>query len=233
MAFWTSILDAANDFNATGIVIRFVFATLVGTVVGIDREMKNRSAGIKTHVLVCIGACMVSITSEYVSIKFHDLTADINRLGAQVISGVGFLGVGTILVTGRNQVRGLTTAAGLWVCACAGLAAGIGFIEGTAIALLFIIFTLKILNRVDDRIHMYSRDFELYIEFENNRSVRAFIEDMHSKNVRMHEFNVSKSNIKGQGPIAIVRIAARNVKDKPGFMQDLREYKYIKYIEEL
>jgi putative Mg2+ transporter-C (MgtC) family protein len=80
---------------------------------------------------------------------------------------------------------------------------------------------------------MYSRDFELYIEFENNRSVRAFIEDMHSKNVRMHEFNVSKSNIKGQGPIAIVRVGVSNIKDRPAFIDNLREYEYISFVEEL
>ena len=169
MAFWTQLLDVAHGFTILGITIRFIFSTIVGTTIGIDREMKNRSAGIKTHVLVCLGACMVSTTSQYVSMAFQGVNGDINRLGAQVISGVGFLGVGTILVTGKNQVRGLTTAAGLWVCACVGLAVGIGFIEGATIAFLFIIFTLRVLNLVDNRIHMYARDFELYIEFENTK----------------------------------------------------------------
>ena len=140
MAYVTQFLDIVHGFSLLGITIRFIFVTIVGTVVGIDREMKNRSAGIKTHVLVCIGACMVSTTSQYVSIMFQGVAGDINRLGAQVISGVGFLGVGTILITGKNQVRGLTTAAGLWVCACVGLAAGMGFIEGATIALFIYYF---------------------------------------------------------------------------------------------
>ena len=233
MAFLTQLLDVAHGFTILGITIRFIFATIVGTAVGIDREMKNRSAGIKTHVLVCLGACMVSTTSQYVSIAFQGVNGDINRLGAQVISGVGFLGVGTILVTGKNQVRGLTTAAGLWVCACVGLAAGIGFIEGAIIAFLFIIFTLKILNIVDNKIHMYDRDFELYIEFENTKSVRLFIEDMHKKDIIIHELNVNKSDIKGQGPMAIVRVGVGNIKDRPMFIENLRDYEYINFVEEL
>jgi putative Mg2+ transporter-C (MgtC) family protein len=233
MAFWTQLLDVAHGFTILGITIRFIFSTIVGTTIGIDREMKNRSAGIKTHVLVCLGACMVSTTSQYVSMAFQGVNGDINRLGAQVISGVGFLGVGTILVTGKNQVRGLTTAAGLWVCACVGLAVGIGFIEGATIAFLFIIFTLRVLNLVDNRIHMYARDFELYIEFENTKSVRLFIEEMHKKEINIYELNVNKSDIKGQGPIAIVRVGVGNIKDRPGFIDKLREYEYISFVEEL
>lgn len=233
MAFLTQLLETAHGFSPLGIIIRFVFATIVGIVVGIDREMKNRAAGIKTHVLVCLGACMVSTTSQYVSMHFQGVNGDINRLGAQVISGVGFLGVGTILITGKNQVRGLTTAAGLWVCACVGLAAGIGFIEGATIALLFIIFTLRGLNIVDNRVHMYARDFELYIEFENTKSVRLFIEEMHQKQINIYELNVNKSDIKGQGPIAIVRVGVGNIKDRPGFIDGLRKLEYISYVEEL
>ncbi|MBQ1457815.1 MAG: MgtC/SapB family protein, partial [Butyrivibrio sp.] len=226
MAYVTQFLDIVHGFSLFGITIRFIFVTIVGSVVGIDREMKNRSAGIKTHVLVCLGACMVSTTSQYVSIMFQGVAGDINRLGAQVISGVGFLGVGTILVTGKNQVRGLTTAAGLWVCACVGLAAGMGFIEGATIALLFIIFTLKILNLVDNKIHMYAKNFELYIEFENTKSVRFFIDDMHKKDISIYELSVNKSDIKGQGPIAIVRVGVSNIKDRPAFIDNLREYEY-------
>jgi putative Mg2+ transporter-C (MgtC) family protein len=229
----TQFLDIVHGFSLLGITIRFIFVTIVGTVVGIDREMKNRSAGIKTHVLVCLGACMVSTTSQYVSIMFQGVAGDINRLGAQVISGVGFLGVGTILITGKNQVRGLTTAAGLWVRACVGLAAGMGFIEGATIALLFIIFTLKILNLVDNKIHMYAKNFELYIEFENTKSVRSFIDDMHKKDISIYELSVNKSDIKGQGPIAIVRVGVSNIKDRPAFIDNLREYEYICFVEEL
>ena len=97
------------------------------------------------------------LTSEYMFRTFPDAKADMARLGAQVISGVGFLGVGTIMVTGRNQVRGLTTAACLWISACEGLAAGIGFVEGAAYVLVLIALTLKLLTKVDAMIHNHAK----------------------------------------------------------------------------
>ena len=124
---WQSFVAETAAWGAHAVFLRLLIATLVGLAIGIDREFHNKGAGIKTHVLVCIGAAMAMIVSEYVLHQFPDANGDINRIGAQVISGVGFLGVGTILVTGKNEVRGLTTAAGLWACACIGLAAGIGF----------------------------------------------------------------------------------------------------------
>ena len=138
-------------------LLRLTIALVVGTIIGIDREMKRRSAGIKTHVLVCLGAAIVMMTSQYMMQLYGTEAADLSRMGAQVISGVGFLGVGTIVVTGKNQIRGLTTAAGLWTCACVGLAAGIGYIEGAMLCLVFVVFTFKVLNALDHVVVKRSR----------------------------------------------------------------------------
>ena len=110
---WRAFIDAMAEWNSVAICGRLALAILTGTVIGIDRGLKRRGAGIKTHALVCLGSALVMLTSEYMSMNF-DQKADLARLGAQVISGVGFLGVGTILVTEKQRVRGLTTAAGLW-----------------------------------------------------------------------------------------------------------------------
>jgi putative Mg2+ transporter-C (MgtC) family protein len=112
---WNWIVHTCEGFSMLSITIRLLLAMGVGLVIGIDREMKRRVAGIKTHILVCVGAAMVMITSQYMLTQFG--TGDPARLGAQVISGVSFLGVGTIIVTGRNQVGGLTTAASIWAWA--------------------------------------------------------------------------------------------------------------------
>ena len=93
------------------------FGDFCRVIIGLDREYKNKGAGIKTHALVCIGAAMAMIVNEYVFREFPNMNTDITRLGAQVISGIGFLGVGTIMMNGRSEVKGLTTAAGLWACA--------------------------------------------------------------------------------------------------------------------
>ena len=110
---WRAFIDAMAEWNSVAICGRLALAILTGTVIGIDRGLKRRGAGIKTHALVCLGSALVMLTSEYMSMNFEQ-KADLARLGAQVISGVGFLGVGTILVTEKQRVRGLTTAAGLW-----------------------------------------------------------------------------------------------------------------------
>ncbi len=233
MRLWKEMLEIAQGWSLEALIIRMFWAMLVGTLIGIDREMKNRSAGIKTHVLVCIGAALVMMTSQYIQVAFPEVKADLNRIGAQVISGVGFLGVGTIIVTGKNQVRGLTTAAGLWACACCGLAVGIGFIEGTVIALIFIMFTLKVLNLLDVRIHKNAKILDIYLEFENNKAVRQFTEDMHGLEVKISGFELAKSQIKGEGPSAIISLTVDDRKLRPVMLDTLRAMEYIRYAEEL
>ena len=106
MEFWTYLVETAKGWSMEANVIRFVFALLAGTLIGIDREYKNRGAGIKTHVLVCLGSAMVMMTSHYIAVTYPDIKSDVTRIPAQVISGIGFLGVATIIVTGKTQVFG-------------------------------------------------------------------------------------------------------------------------------
>lgn len=124
-----------KGWSILSVGLRLAFSLVAGTLIGLDRSMKRRGAGIKTHVLVCLGSALVMMTGQFIQLNYEG-TIDVARMGAQVISGVGFLGVGTIIVTGHNQVKGLTTAAGLWACACIGLAIGIGFVDGALLALV-------------------------------------------------------------------------------------------------
>lgn len=112
------------------VILRLAFAAVAGGLIGMERELKGRPAGMKTFSLVCIGASMVMVTNEYIIKYLSNGTGDIARLAAQVISGIGFLGAGTIIVTGNNQIRGLTTAAALWVTAALGITIGAGFFFG-------------------------------------------------------------------------------------------------------
>lgn len=123
-----AVAEATSELTLLSVVLRLGFATMIGALVGMERSSRGRGAGVKTHALVCMGSALVMLTSEYMRISLHN-TGDMARMGAQIISGIGFLGAGTIIVTGRNHVRGLTTAAGLWVCACEGMSIGIGFLE--------------------------------------------------------------------------------------------------------
>lgn len=125
------------------LMFRLLLAALFGALIGLEREHTHKPAGLRTHILVCVGACLVMLTSEYLYKMYHALSPnmDIARLGAQVISGIGFLGAGTIIRNG-NSVTGLTTAASLWAVACIGLATGIGYYLGATIATIVIFLIL-------------------------------------------------------------------------------------------
>lgn len=231
MVVWNWIVDTTAGWSTLGVAMRLFLALIVGLVVGIDRELKRRGAGIKTHVLVCVGAAAVMITSEYLMVKFGgDL--DISRMGAQVISGVGFLGVGTIIVTGRNQIRGLTTAASLWVCACVGLAAGVGYVEGVLIALILLIFTLRILGKLDVVVHRHAKVFDLYLEFTDNKGLTKFVEKMREEQNKITVLQIGKGDV-GEGPNAVVSLEIKDHSKRPGLIDDLRCLEYIRFVEEL
>ena len=134
-------------------VVRLILATVCGGMIGIERGRKHRPAGFRTHMIVCIGAALTMVLSVYISdmivnvwkLEESQIKIDVSRLGAQVIHGIGFLGAGTIIVTGRQQIKGLTTAAGLWASACMGLAIGAGFYIGALVACIFMGFCVSML----------------------------------------------------------------------------------------
>lgn len=224
--------ETANSLTLLNVTVRLLFAMLAGMLVGIERSSRGRGAGVKTHTLVCVGAALVMLIGQYMNVVLGN-QGDMARLGAQVISGMGFLGVGTIIVTGRNHVRGLTTAAGLWVCACEGLAIGIGFWKGAVVTLLIIMFTLRVLVKVDLQMHRNANSFDLYIEFNGDNSVRQFMQDISHQNVRIKSLDVTRSRIDENGQAAIIGFEMRRGKDRPNLLDWIRERKYILYLEEL
>lgn len=225
-------LEMIKSWTMVSIVIRLLAAFIAGAIIGFDRAMKRRGAGLKTHVLVCLGATLVMLTGQFIQINY-DGNMDVARLGAQVISGVGFLGVGTIIVTGRNQVRGLTTAAGLWTCACIGLAIGIGFIEGAFLTLVLVVFSFKILSRIDSWVEKYAKSYELYLEFQTNQCVSTFINSMHEQELKISNFELGKSKIKGEGPNALICVEVKDKKRRLTILDEIRKMECVKYVEEL
>ncbi|MBN2851216.1 MAG: MgtC/SapB family protein [Clostridia bacterium] len=131
------------------IILRLLSAALLGGLIGYEREQKQRPAGFRTHILVCIGAALVMIISEYMLKEFTSGT-DPARMGAQVISGIGFLGAGTI-IRDKFKVKGLTTAASLWAVACIGLAVGMGYFYLAGVAFVVIFITLRFLSRLEKK----------------------------------------------------------------------------------
>ena len=171
-----------RDLNIVSIILRFVLAALLSGVIGLERGRKQHAAGLRTHPLVCIGAASVMMTSQYMSMYFQ--TGDPARLGAQVISGIGFLGAGTIIVTGRNQVRGLTTAAGLWASACMGLAVGSGFYEAAVLMCALLYLVLVTVNQLDNRYVKNGSLLQVYLEYESGMRFSAILREL--RNIGCH-----------------------------------------------
>lgn len=131
--------DALRHLTILSILVRFLMAFLFGGIIGLERGRRQQAAGLRTHMMVCIGAASTMIVSEYM-VKYAGATGDVMRLSAQVVSGIGFLGAGTIIVTKQNRIRGLTTAASLWASACMGIVIGSGFYECALIMMLVMRF---------------------------------------------------------------------------------------------
>ena len=150
------------------IFLRLLVSAVLGGFVGIERENKKRAAGLRTHVLVCIGSALVMVLSEYLFHQYQGLTnVDPARLGAQVISGIGFLGAGTIIKQGIS-VQGLTTAASLWAVACIGLATGSGFYSAAIIAAVIVFVTLRSLGKFENVISSNDNsNVEVCVRIEN------------------------------------------------------------------
>lgn len=147
--------------------IRLLIALLLGGLIGIEREGIRRPAGLRTHILVCISSALIMLTGIYLSsIYIYKTSIDPSRLGAQVISGIGFLGAGTILKV-NNGVKGLTTAASLWSVAGIGLACGVGFYSGAILCTILILISLKVFSKIERLIKNKSHEAWLEILCEN------------------------------------------------------------------
>lgn len=229
----------AGEMTSLDLIVRILVAVLIGCVVGTEREYKNRPAGLRTHVLVCLGACMIALMECLFVANINadtksNVTYNFGRLCAQVISGIGFLGAGTIIVTPRNQIKGLTTAAGLWASACVGLALGIGLYEVALLGSLsiFVIFTL--LHELDFRIRHNTRQLDAYVELKEGATIRDFLDF-----VRSHELEPSnlllQTDTASSAGIAAFNVTLKSPVRRPheDIMCILRTLDGIAYIEEL
>ncbi len=220
------------ELNTISISVRLVLSLLCGGILGIERGRKKRPAGFRTYMLVCMGATLVMITNQYLMETYGG--TDPARMGAQVISGIGFLGAGTIIVTGRNRVKGLTTAAGLWAAACVGLSVGIGFYTGAVIGCTLIFVVMALLQRLDDWVMSSTKVINLYVEFERMPDVGEFIRYSKEQGFRISDLEVTKANGAGDSGVAVL-CTLRLQKKKPHeeIIRMLSSVEQIRYVEEI
>lgn len=192
-----------TEWTVQNILIRIIVSSILGFIIGFDREMKHRAAGTKTITVVCLGATLVMLTEQYIQINFPGL-ANMTRMAAQVISGVGFLGVGTIIIS-NHKVRGLTTAATLWASACVGLAVGIGFLDGGILISLMVLIALHFSPFIEKHLSKTTHYFNLIVDIDKPHSLHAVIQEIKSCEITIESFEIMKPRYKGE-PMSVYMV---------------------------
>lgn len=183
---WIVIGKLLNQFNEISVVFRILLAMLLGGIIGIEREKSKRPAGFRTHILVCVGASMTALIGLFVWHQMGNVTDPV-RISAQVISGIGFLGVGTILVKEHDHITGLTTAAGLWTTAVIGIACGYGFYIAAVAGTLVVTVTSAILFKLEKGTRKKNSVVSIYLEIAGTEFVNEytdyFLEELKANNI--------------------------------------------------
>ena len=187
-----SVFDGLRDVTLASVAVRMLLAVACGGVIGIEREYKRRPAGFRTHILICLGAAMTTLTSQYLYLNLHYYT-DMARLGAQVVAGIGFIGAGTIIVTRRQRVKGLTTAAGLWVAAIIGIAIGSGFYEGGIATTLLVLLAELVFSRLEYRILANAPEINLYIEYRDRVTLDELLRLYREQGLKVVNLEITRS----------------------------------------
>ena len=201
---YNEFISFIETFNLASLTARMIISVFLGGMIGIARSKKGQAAGLKTHVLVSLGASLSAIIGLYTS-EVLGYNNDPLRIGAQVVSGIGFLGVGTILVVGKTQIKGLTTAAGLWATAGIGLACGVGFVMIAIIASIIVLITMTLVNQIEVNSSINHNNEYFFVELNDATKVNEFIDELKSK-YHLYEVRIStpKSNITGNVGIQLV-----------------------------
>lgn len=219
------------SINTVSLILRLSLATICGGLIGFERGKKNHAAGFRTHILVCIGSTLAMMTNQYIMQTFNT-TGDPSRIGAQVISGIGFIGAGTILITGKQQVKGLTTAAGLWASACMGLAIGIGFYEGAIISCVFIFIVITVLQRVDEKCLEKSKVISIYIEVINIRECKNVLNYLRQNCSKIYSMEINRSKNQIDDTVGMICTLKLNEKRKyTSIMDDVSMVTGVEYVE--
>ena len=223
-----------REVTYLAVILRIVTAVLVGGLLGLERGMKNRPAGMRTYMLVCVGACLIMLTNQYIFQTFG--TGDPTRMAAQVISGIGFLGAGTIIVTRRNQIKGLTTAAGLWSSAGVGLALGIGFYEAALIGGFAIFCVMTLLQAFDDRMHRKAKNLEIYLEVNEYLTLGDLLRTLREKGYEVRHVqreSILETDGDDENRAYVVLLKTPKRSNHVQILEDIRSISGILYVEEL
>lgn len=222
-----------SDITIWSILVRILLSVILSGLVGMERAAKRHAAGLRTYILVSLGATVAMMTNEFL-MAFYG-SGDSARLAAQVISGIGFLGAGTILISSRSQIKGLTTAAGLWATACIGISIGAGFYTLALIGSAVVMSALMFLPRFEYYVRDHAKYIEYHIEFSTKEAIRSFIDNCRKQGmvVQSVEFNSAFSS---ETVFSYSFIIEKRKGDKRNHIQILSDFSklpFVTFIEEL
>lgn len=238
-------LDYFRELNTASVLLRLVLAMFLGGMIGLERGFKGRPAGFRTYLIVCLGAALTMLLSQYNYVMMESQWAelaksigvrtDVSRFGAQVINGIGFLGAGTIIVTGRQQVKGLTTAAGLWASACMGLAIGAGFYECVFLAFVLIFCVIRLLPQVESYIVENARNMNIYVEFASIDDIGTILGRVKAQDVQIYSVEIERAREESSAnhPSATLSIRLNQKRIHEQVLAGISELECVYVIEEL
>lgn len=224
-------MEYLQGINIVSTVARLLLALVCGGLLGLERGKKKRPAGFRTHMLVCVGSALAMLTNQYMAEHYAGI--DASRMAAQVISGIGFLGAGTIMVTGLQKIRGLTTAAGLWVVACIGLAFGTGFYSAGIIATILCYIINTVLHRVETRMETNARVIGIYVELEDVSYVGRLLEKLRELDINVADFETGKARTSDKhiGVLLIVKLV--RFVEHAEVIEQLKNVEGVSFVEEV
>lgn len=221
-----------TDFLYPDILLRLVLSTFLGGLLGFERTHTGRAAGLRTYAIVCCASSLIMMTNLYI---FDSLGAsDPVRLGAQVISGIGFLGAGSIIVTGkfRQHIRGLTTAAALWASGAIGLACGCGYYLAAVTATVIIFFAMHFLRILEKKMLINERSITLYMELDTLKSMGIITQLFRDLNISVDDMKLSRPFLEeSKTAVTYATVLPKNIR-RTEIIEKLAENEHVIYIEE-
>lgn len=223
--------EILQEVNLISIAVRLILALVLGGMLGLERGRKRRPAGLRTYMIVCIGSALVMLTSQYIMDEFG--MGDPARMGSQVISGIGFLGAGTIMITSR-QVKGLTTAAGLWSAACIGLAVGIGFYAGAILCAVLVLLVMTVMSRLDTKLQLHAKQISFFAEFQTMDDLGKFIDMIRQRGYKLHDLELNRVKDSVRDLVgATFWVGLDRQIDHVELIREFSGFPGVKYLEEL
>ncbi len=228
-----TVIDYLQGMNDGAVAIRLVLATLCGSLIGWERVVRRHSAGIRTFALVSLGSAVATVLNLYLAI-LPNMEADVSRIPAGVVSGIGFLGAGTIILTGRNQIKGLTTAASLWVASCMGMAFGAGYLSVGLVCFALVMIANIILVHVSQQVEENSRYVSLYIEVEENNGVKKLRKKLSDLGYSIYSMNKTKDKtLSGSDTALMLELDYGENHSHQSLMNELNNLDFVSYVEEI